>query len=126
MNTIFLADDDEEDHEIFSAALRAVDPSAILFSFYTGVELLTYLNSAETKFPDFIFLDINMPGNQDLETFLMIKRTDRLKNLPLVLYSTSISDGHREIAILHGVHKTVTKPVSFDKVKEALSSILNP
>lgn len=50
---------------------------------------MSELNNKEIKIPDVLFLDLNMPRKTGLECLAEIKRDDRFKDLPVVIFSTS-------------------------------------
>jgi len=54
-----------------------------------GKEALLYLKSTEHSIPDFIFLDISMPGLSGRECLEEIKRHHRLKSAPVIMFTTS-------------------------------------
>src|SRR5687768_13149199 len=85
--TILNVDDDNEDIEIFCEAVRDIDPSILCLVAKSADEALQILHS-EIELPSYIFLDINMPkidGNMCLKE---IKKDARLRNIPVVMYST--------------------------------------
>ena len=51
-----------------------------------AISLLGYLA------PDYIFLDLNMPGMDGLKCLDEIKKTKELHNVPVILYSHCITD----------------------------------
>ncbi len=83
-----LVDDDIDDHEIFSLALEQADRPVTLIRAYDGVEALAHLRSEDTL-PDFIFLDLNMPRMNGKQCLEHLKNDEELKDIPVVIYSTS-------------------------------------
>src|SRR5688572_8171267 len=58
---VLLADDDEDDRELFIEALHEVAPQVKVSYVENGEELMQTLNNPSAKLPDIIFLDLNMP-----------------------------------------------------------------
>lgn len=87
--TCFLIDDDIDDQEIFTLVLKSVNPSITCITANDGIEAVTKLTSEETFKPDYIFLDLNMPRMDGKECLREIKKIDRLKGIPVIIYSTS-------------------------------------
>ena len=84
-----LVDDDLDDHEIFSLALRDTQHEVEVIRAYDGVEAINYLKDPDEDLPDFIFLDLNMPRMNGTQCLAEIRRYDDLKHIPVVIYSTS-------------------------------------
>lgn len=85
--TILNVDDDYEDIEIFCDAVREVDPSIICLVAKSAEEALRILNS-DIELPEYIFLDINMPKVDGNACLRAIKKDQRLKHIPVIMYST--------------------------------------
>jgi CheY-like chemotaxis protein len=83
-----LIDDDMDDHEIFSLALQELDVDVKLTSVYNAHQALSLLKSGN-YFPDYIFLDLNMPRVNGKQCLVEIKSYPKNKSIPVVIYSTS-------------------------------------
>lgn len=118
----FLADDDQDDTELFEEALRNIGRHIEFYNATNGKELLEQLSTAQVN-PEIIFLDINMPELDGWESLKSIKQDDRLKAIPVVMYSTSAAkiDGNK--AIKAGAICYLEKPNSFNKLQEFLQKI---
>jgi CheY-like chemotaxis protein len=91
--TVLLIDDDEDDLEMLEGALKPVDGEHKTIQAYNGVEGLKTLENLmhEKKLPCLIVLDINMPKMDGKQTFVAIKSNPKLRNVPIVIFSTSNS-----------------------------------
>lgn len=120
---VLIIDDDTEDRELFLEAIGQVDPTIKCTSAKDGRDAIRLLTK-ETILPDYIFLDINMPLMNGKECLVEIKKNSRLKNIPVIMYSTT-SDTH-EIRGYYalGAHDFLIKPYNFKKLVEALESII--
>lgn len=87
--TCFLIDDDIDDQEIFTLVLKSVNPSISCVVANDGIEAVSKLKKEETFNPDYIFLDLNMPRMDGKECLQEIKKIDRLRQIPVIIYSTS-------------------------------------
>lgn len=118
----FLADDDQDDTELFEEALRNIDKHIEFFTATNGKELIDRLSTAPVH-PEIIFLDINMPELDGWESLKTIKMDDRLRAIPVVMYSTSAAkiDGNK--AIKAGAVCYLEKPHSFIKLQDFLEKI---
>lgn len=124
MKNVYIADDDRDDIEFFQEALAQVDETASLASGKNGVELMKKLLYPELPIPDIIFLDINMPLMNGLECLKEIKQHLHLKDIPIVMYTTSALSSTIELAYKLGANLLVEKPSEFDALKNMLSTIL--
>jgi CheY-like chemotaxis protein len=121
--TVFYADDDAEDRELFCEAIQQINPGIKPVLASDGREALEMLiNSAEL--PRFIFLDINMPVMTGKECLIKLKSTERFKKVPVIIYSTTTDKDELKKLILLGAHDYVIKPNSFDKLVESIKKIL--
>ncbi|MES2575343.1 MAG: response regulator [Bacteroidota bacterium] len=116
---ILHVDDDSDDCELFMEALQEVS-DAMYTAIYNPVEALRKLIEKEIE-PDVIFLDLNMPFMSGLEFLTAIKKKEIIKEIPVIIFSTSqFSDIIRE-AKDHGAHDFISKPNNFNDLKEILS-----
>ena len=86
---VLLADDDGSDRILFKDAVEQLDLKVSLKMFEGGVHLMNHLNDKKNILPDFIFLDLNMPGKNGFECLEEMRADERLKNLCVIIYSTS-------------------------------------
>ena len=94
---ILLADDDIDDCKFFSDALDALPVSTNLKTLNDGEQLMNYLFENSDSLPDVVFLDINMPRKNGLDCLLEIKTNSKLKDLPVVILSTSNSEEKKNL-----------------------------
>ncbi|HXL57699.1 MAG TPA: response regulator [Chitinophagaceae bacterium] len=121
----FLADDDADDQELFKEALSEIDKSIRCLTASSGEEALNKLKTDLKQLPDYIFLDLNMPRMNGLECLVEIKKTNTLKHIPVIIYSTSSAEKDVEETRKLGADYFITKPPGFkelcDKIKYILS-----
>lgn len=87
--TVMIIDDDTDDCILFSEAVRQVDPKIKCLQAIGSQEAFSMLNDNAVPKPDFIFLDLNMPGLNGKQFLLRIKQIPELKDIPIVIYTTS-------------------------------------
>lgn len=121
--TIFYADDDPEDRELFSDALGEVRPETELVFAKHGEDLLSLLKTTSKK-PDLIFLDINMPVMNGRECLAALKRTAGFANIPVIMYTTTSSKRELETYLAAGAQGYLIKVPSFQGIKRSLRDIL--
>lgn len=121
---ILLADDDIDDCNFFNDALKALPLTTQLKTLHDGEELMNYFTQNQDNLPHVLFLDINMPCKNGFECLSAIKRNDKLKDLPVVMYSTS--NYHENINVLFktGTDLYVRKPSSFPQLVQVIHHAL--
>ena len=119
---IILADDDQDHAFLFERILRQVHPHVILSVARNGEELLNLL---QTVTPHLIFLDLRMPCKNGIECLQEIRHTPELKNLPIVVYSSSSKMTDIQRSYLHEADLYMVKPFQSEHLKNALEAVLN-
>jgi CheY-like chemotaxis protein len=121
---ILLVDDDNDDHEIFAAALNEMKSAIKFQGINNAIAALDMLIKNEIV-PDAIFLDLNMPVMNGLNFLELVKKKEKLKNIPVIVYSTSSNSLARNSAKLLGAYDFITKPDKFEDLVLILKRILN-
>lgn len=109
---LFIVDDDEDDIKLFVEAVNSIDKNMGCFKAKNGEDALARLDELH-MLPDVIFLDLNMPGMNGRETLEHLKKSERYKNIPVVIYSTSSSEQDKAETKKLGASDYLTKPDSF-------------
>ena len=92
-----------------------------------GVEAMAFLNQdgkyASVPRPDLILLDLNLPRKNGREVLAEVKGDPRLKNIPVVILTTSHSE--RDVLEAYDQHANcyIVKPVGFENFVEAVKTI---
>jgi DNA-binding NtrC family response regulator len=121
---ILLIDDDVEDHEIFETALSLVSKQLSFISFTDAKLALDKLDTNEIH-ADVIFLDLNMPVMSGEEFLMKIKNLDHLKQIPVIIYSTTSNAATISATKNLGAIDFITKPDRFDLLIDILKPIIN-
>jgi CheY-like chemotaxis protein len=116
---LLLADDDIDDCNLFAEVLKELPITTHLSVVHNGEQLLqTLVNLA--ALPSALFLDLNMPRINGVECLAEIKKNDKFKRLPVIVYSTSFEP--RVISDLYtkGANYYIRKPAEFPKLKKVI------
>ncbi|SEO70151.1 Response regulator receiver domain-containing protein [Flavobacterium sp. CF108] len=116
---ILQIDDDIDDCDFFMGALQAVS-SADYIAIQNPVEALNKLIHKKIN-PDVIFLDLNMPIMSGLEFLIEIKKQEAIKNIPIIIFSTSQFEEIKLKAKKYGANEYISKPDDFTELKKILS-----
>ncbi|MBU2869630.1 response regulator [Colwellia sp. E2M01] len=125
--TILMADDDEDDRVLTQDALDESRVRNTLFCVKDGVELLEYLrregqfsDKEKSPRPGLILLDLNMPRKDGREALKEIKADPELKNIPVVILTTSGQEEDKIKGYNLGAASFITKPVDFEGLVELM------
>ena len=120
---ILLIDDDIDDQLYFKDAINEISKSLECNIANNGREAIKQINGPPP--PDLIFLDLNMPVMNGYECLSFLKREDRYKNIPVVIFTTSQSVNDIEKSRKMGAELFFTKPSNFNTLCAKLDSILD-
>ncbi|MBI4848753.1 MAG: response regulator [Nitrospirae bacterium] len=119
--TILMADDDEDDRLMTKEAFEEAKLVNELRFVEDGEELLDYLYhrgkyTAPEGYPrpGLILLDLNMPKKDGREALKDIKSDPDLRQIPIVVLTTSKAEEDIYRSYDLGVNSFITKPVSFE------------
>jgi CheY-like chemotaxis protein len=126
---ILMADDDDDDYLLTQKALKASKLLNTLIRVKDGEELVDYLlkrgeyEHQETVRPGIILLDLNMPRKDGREALKEIKDHESLRDIPVVVFTTSKAEEDIFKSYQLGVNSFITKPVTFNNLLEVMSSL---
>ena len=125
---ILLVEDDLADQKLIKISLRNEKIANDLYTVQTGEEGMDFLYrrgkySDDTPQPDLILLDLNMPGMGGKEFLRRIKEDERLKQIPVVILTTS--EAEKDIIDSYKLQASgyVHKPVTLEEFKEAMKKL---
>lgn len=117
---ILLADDDEDDREIFRMAVHETSLPVEVTYTENGEQLLKQLDK---KIPDVIFLDLNMPMINGFECLKQIRSKPALQQLPVVILSTSASKIDIDRCFELGSTYYIVKPFEYIKLGKIIQQL---
>lgn len=127
---ILLADDDEEDRMLACDALAESRVSNNINCVTDGEDLMDYLQHrgkyttpAAAPRPGLILLDLNMPKKDGREALREIKSNPRLRQIPVVVMTTSKADEDIYRSYDSGASSFISKPVTFDGLVELMKGL---
>ncbi|MCG2615151.1 response regulator [Terrimonas sp. NA20] len=121
---LLIIDDDSDDRALFIEAVKEIDATIRCVSADNGQHALELLHTSPDRLPDFIVLDLRMPRYSGKRFLFEIKNDQRLKNIPVIIYTTSKSvEESNELARLGACH-FMTKPRNSGEIYYLASFIL--
>ena len=128
--SILMADDDEDDCLMTKEALEEAKVENNIYFVKDGEDLMDYLYhrgsySDEEKFPrpGLILLDLNMPRKDGREALMEIKADPHLRQIPIVVLTTSKAEEDICRTYDMGVNSFITKPVLFEGLVEVMKTL---
>ncbi len=121
---ILFADDDIDDRFFFDAVISALPIPTTLKIFEDGEQLMKNLAKNSDNLPDVLFLDLNMPKINGIKCLVEIKKNKKLKQLPVIIYSTSVPDNIADLLYNTGAHYFVLK-TGIIELQNVLHFVLN-
>ncbi len=128
--TVVIADDDPEDRMLMEDAFEESRLANTLVFVEDGEELLDYLlrrngfaDPSVSPRPGLILLDLNMPRKDGREALEEIKADPNLRQIPIVVMTTSKAEEDIVRSYDLGVNSFITKPVSFEGLVDVVKML---
>jgi len=126
---ILIAEDDDGHAELIYEGLQESGVCNTIIRFVNGEEVWNFLSGNSNKGVRdrnksyLLLLDINMPKMDGVEVLRRIKADEELKEIPVVMLTTT--DDPREVEACYkiGCNIYITKPVDFFKFAETLKRL---
>lgn len=136
---IFLVEDDLDDQYMFKMVLKELSIDVDVVPFENGLVAYQALSRlcvsdaasdgeyeqvlAQESLPDIILLDLNLPVWDGKKTLAILKKDQRLKSIPIVIYSTSKSE--HDIADCYdlGANSFISKAAEYELLQQQIKSI---
>ena len=119
---ILLAEDDIDDVLIFELALKKLDIPYALRHAENGDLLFVLLKN---RVPYILFLDIHMPCKEGVACIQEIRKNRDYDKLPIVMYTSNLSDKIVEDCYRNGANLYMTKTTTFNALTEKLKKVFS-
>lgn len=117
---VLVVEDSKDDIFFLRRAWRKAGVQVPLEEVYDGVEAIDVLRSNP---PTHVLLDLKLPRKSGIEVLEWIRRTDPLKNLPVIVLTSSGEQPDVDQARTLGVDDYLIKPVHLPDLVELVQSI---
>ncbi|MBP7652091.1 response regulator [Candidatus Dependentiae bacterium] len=128
--TILLVEDNEDHAEIVFRTFKTHRISNKLFHVDDGEKALNYLfekneYSDKTKYPtpNIILLDLRLPKIDGIEVLRNIKNDDKLKQIPVIILTSSDAEADVTKAYTNSVNSYIVKPLEYDKFVKLMENL---
>jgi two-component system response regulator len=119
---ILLVEDDPDDEELALSSLRTHGIGRVR-TVRDGAEAIEYLHGEDEELPRVVLLDLKLPRISGIEVLRRIRSHPRTKFLPVVVMTSSKQEGDRLNSYMGGANSFVTKPIDFDRFREAVRQL---
>lgn len=125
-NLVLYADDDPDDLRLVNEAFKDYAHTVEIIVFSNGEELIQYCLELDPfqPTPCLIIIDINMPQLNGKQTLKKIREIDSLKEVPVVLFSTSTLPSEAAFARSFDAG-FVTKPFDVDQIQGVIDQFID-
>lgn len=129
-NTVILLAEDDEGHAgLIMRNLRRTGIDNEILHFRNGEETLNFLlgrNGGPHRKEDIsyiLLLDLRMPKVDGIEVMRQIKHDKELRNMPVIVITTTDDPGEIELCYALGCSSYIVKPVNFEEFNEAFKQL---
>jgi CheY-like chemotaxis protein len=119
-----IVDDDRDDRFFFRFAVKELGDGYECREAINGAEALQKLREPD-RLPDFIFLDLNMPLMSGKTCLIELKADEKLRHIPVIIYSTSDHWKDKEETRKLGSSYYLTKTSDIFKLSEYILHAIN-
>lgn len=115
---ILIVEDSPEDYAIASRAIQRTHPSIAVHRCEDADEMLEFLyhrgryEDSTLPLPGIILLDLNLPAGDGREALETLKTSEKTRNIPVVILTTSSDERDIETCYAKGANSYIQKPVN--------------
>ncbi|MGA9115990.1 MAG: response regulator [Bacteroidota bacterium] len=127
---VLVVEDNQEHLRLLQYILRSNNFPGILHIVRDGQEAIDYLfrreafaDASRSPRPDLVLLDLNIPRVEGRQVLRIMKEEGTLRDIPVVVVSSSDRQEDREYAFTMGAAAYISKADGFEKLKHALASL---
>jgi CheY-like chemotaxis protein len=108
-----------EEHRIANTVRHFLDGQSALDYLFSRGEFI----NTESQFPHIILLDLRLPRMDGIDVLKAIKQDARLKNIPVVVLTTSEAEKDVATAYYNHANSYLVKPVGFEDFKKLMDDL---
>ncbi|MEB3356835.1 MAG: response regulator [Synechococcales bacterium] len=128
---LLIVEDSDEDFETFQRFLRRSPTQIPIQRCIDGDQALAFLyrrgdfiDPSSAPRPGLIVLDLNLPGTDGREVLRQIKQDERLRKIPLVVFTTSNNPKDIAECYQYGANSYIVKPINFARLKQDIQTLV--
>jgi len=122
--TLLVIEDDVDDYRLIESAFRKYGVENDIVHKSSGADAMDYLFGGGThKKPGFIFLDLNLGDMSGIDILIKIKESDTLRDVPVVIFTTSHNPDDVKACYWAGANAYVRKGDNLDDFHAAIKAL---
>ncbi len=128
---ILVVEDSDEDFEAIQRFVQRSPSPIPVQRCVSGEQALALLSQTaladapEGSCPGLIALDLNLPGTDGRDILRQIKQDARLKNIPIVVFTTSSNPKDIQDCYDLGVSHYIVKPIDYEQLKRDIQFLID-
>lgn len=127
---ILLVEDDPDDQELITLALKQNQITNEVVVTRNGVNALDYIfrkgiysGNNNYKQPSIVFLDLKLPKIDGFEVLKQIRSDKRTEHLPVIVFTSSGEKKDIVKSYKNGANSYVKKPINFEQFRETIGQM---
>ncbi len=124
MSVVFIASDQVDDHYLYRQAFGEVSPTAVLYFFMHGTELVHALQGEVYPKPSLLLMDWNMVNCDGYETLVVLAKSPAWQTIPVVILTTADRPVDEARCQEAGYELVLPKETRYDRVVKQLNGLL--
>lgn len=129
---ILIVEDSNEDFEALQRFLQRSPLNISIQRCVNGDQALAFLHRTgnyqdrqKSPRPGIIVLDLNLPGTDGREVLRQVKQDEKLRTIPVVIFTTSNNPKDIEDCYQYGVNGYIVKPINFAQLKRNIQTLVD-
>ncbi|MEB3292921.1 MAG: response regulator [Synechococcales bacterium] len=138
---LLIVEDSDEDFEAIERLMRRIPVSNPIYRCTDGDQILDWLAQSDPSLsespivlfdsnidlprPSVILLDLNLPGTDGREVLAQLKQNQEMKEIPVVVYTTSDDPHDIEFCYRSGANGYLVKPLDRQALKKLIQSFVD-
>ncbi|MGA2113868.1 MAG: response regulator [Bryobacteraceae bacterium] len=122
---VAIVEDSNEDVFLIQEASRQVPHDIHFIRFATAESAISGLTAPDVLPLDGIMVDLNLPRGSGLDVIDAVRRSDKLRNTPVVVLTSSVSARDRAAAQALDIRAYIEKPTQLDDFEQAVMGALD-
>ncbi|WP_315787911.1 response regulator [Fischerella sp. JS2] len=131
-NPLLIAEDSDEDFEVLQLLMEQKAVQNPVYRCTNGDKVLDFLyqegdygNSDVAPRPSVILLDLNLPGTDGRDVLEQVKQDQNLKEIPIVVFTTSSNPKDIEFCYQKGANGYLIKPFDSHELEKTFQAFVD-
>jgi CheY-like chemotaxis protein len=129
---LLIAEDSDEDFELFQLIMQQMEVQNPIYRCTNGDKVLDFLyqegdycNSDVAPRPSVILLDLNLPGTDGRDVLEQVKKDQKFKEIPIVVFTTSSNPKDIEFCYQKGANGYLVKPFDSGELEKTVQAFVD-